>query len=115
MRLADALREVDGSNGEPLVLAEEQILPHRIAPEPAETSRPWWPWALAGLAIAVAAMLAVRRAPRIVAGVALPFWVLCVVLAALLLFMWFFSAHPFGRGQHHLLLFNQLRDQTRCD
>src|SRR3546814_11052495 len=54
MRLADALREVDGSNGQPLVLAEEQILPHRIAPEPAETSRPWWPWALAGLAIAVA-------------------------------------------------------------
>src|SRR3546814_9746534 len=50
MRLADALREVDGSNGQPLVLAEEQILPHRIAPEPAETPRPWWPWALAGLA-----------------------------------------------------------------
>src|SRR3546814_1884186 len=39
MRLADALREVDGSNGQPLVLAEEQILPHRIAPEPAETSQ----------------------------------------------------------------------------
>src|SRR3546814_3222831 len=63
---------------------------------------------LAGLAIAVAAMLAARRAPRIVAGVALPFWVLCVVLAALMLFVWFFTAHRFGWTNHNLLLFNPL-------
>ncbi|MFC3717044.1 DUF4105 domain-containing protein [Luteimonas soli] len=108
MRLADALREVDGSNGQPLVLAEEQILPHRIAPEPAEAPRPWWPWALAGLAIAVAAMLAARRVPRIVAGVALPFWTLCIGLGALMLFIWFFTAHRFGWANHNLLLFNPL-------
>src|SRR3546814_4938004 len=53
-------------------------------------------------------MLAVRRAPRIVAGVALPFWVLCVVLAALMLFVWFFTAHRFGWANHNLLLFNPL-------
>ena len=108
MRLADALREVDGSNGQPLVLAEERILPHRIAAEPAEAPRPLWPWTLAGLAIAVAATLAARRAPRIVAGVALPFWGLCIVLGALMLFIWLFTAHRFGWANHNLLLFNPL-------
>src|SRR3546814_14970409 len=63
---------------------------------------------LAGRASAVAAMLAARRAPRIVAGVALPFWVLCVVLAALLLFVWLFTAHRFRWTHHNLLLFNPL-------
>lgn len=108
MRLADALREVDGSNGQPLVLAEEKILPHRIAPEPAEAPRPWWPWMLAGLAIAVAVVLAARRAPRTVAACALPLWGLCVVLGALMLFLWIFTAHRFAWGNHNLLLFNPL-------
>lgn len=108
MRLADALREVDGSNGQPLVLAEERILPHRIAPEPAEAPRPVWSWMLAGVAIAVAATLAGRRAPRVVAGVALPFWGLCVLVGALMLFIWFFTAHRFGWANHNLLLFNPL-------
>ncbi|WP_417472618.1 DUF4105 domain-containing protein [Luteimonas mephitis] len=108
MRLADALREVDGSNGQPLVLAEEKILPHRIVPEPAEAPRPWWPWMLAGLAIAVAVVLAARRAPRTVAACALPLWGLCVVLGALMLFLWIFTAHRFAWGNHNLLLFNPL-------
>lgn len=108
MRLADALREVDGSNGQPLVLAEEEILPHRIAPEPAEAPRQWWPWALAGIAIAIATLLAARRAPRAVAAAALPFWSLCIVLGALMLFLWIFTAHRFAWGNHNLLLFNPL-------
>ena len=108
MRLADALREAKGSNGRPLVLAEEQILPHRIAPEPAEAPRPWWPWALAGVAIAVIVLLAARRAPRVVAAAALPFWGVCTVLGALMLFIWIFTAHRFGWANHNLLLFNPL-------
>ncbi len=108
MRLADALREVNGSNGQPLVLAEERILPHRIAPEPAEAPRPWWPWSLAGLAIAIATLLAARRAPRAVAAAALPFWSLCVVLGGLMLFLWIFTAHRFAWANHNLLLFNPL-------
>lgn len=108
MRLADALREADGSNGQPLVLAEERILPHRIAPEPAEAPRPWWPWALAGLAIAAVTVLAARRARRAVAACALPFWSLCVVLGALMLFLWIFTAHRFAWANHNLLLFNPL-------
>jgi len=108
MRLADALREATGSNGQPLVLSEEQILPHRIAPEPAEAPRPWWPWALAGMAIAIATLLAAPRAPRVVAAAALPFWGLCTLLGALMLFIWFFTAHRFGWSNHNLLLFNPL-------
>ncbi|HVI57441.1 MAG TPA: DUF4105 domain-containing protein [Luteimonas sp.] len=108
MRLADALREVHGSNDRPLVLAEERILPHRIAPEPAEASRPWWPWALAGLAIAAAALLAARRRPRAVAAVALPFWGLCIAVGALMLFLWFGTQHRFAWGNHNLLLFDPL-------
>ena len=108
MRLADALREAKGSNGQPLVLDEEQVLPHRIAPEPPSVPRPWWPWALAGVMIALAALLAARRAPRAVAAVALPFWGACAALGALMLFIWFFTAHRFGWANHNLLLFNPL-------
>ena len=108
MRLADALREVDGSNGQPLVLSEEQILPHRIAPEPAEAPRPWWPWALAGLAIAITFQWVARRSPRAVAAGALPVWGLCVVIGALMLFLWTATAHRFAWGNHNLLLFNPL-------
>jgi Domain of unknown function (DUF4105) len=108
MRLADALREVDGDDGRPLVVAEQRILPHRIAQEPAEFERPWWPWLLCGLALAAVASWATARAPRVAAAVALPFWVLCVVLGALMLFLWGFTAHRFAWGNHNLLLFNPL-------
>ena len=108
MRLADALREVHGDDGRPLVSAEQRILPHRIAPEPAEFERPWWPWLLCGLALAAVVSWATARVPRAVAAVALPFWVLCVVLGALMLFLWGFTAHRFAWGNHNLLLFNPL-------
>ena len=108
MRLADALREVKGSNGQPLVIAEQRILPHRIAPEPAEFQRPWWPWLLCGLAIAAVVLWATPRAPRVVAAGALAFWTLCIVLGALMLFLWGFTAHRFAWGNHNLLLFDPL-------
>ncbi|MCW5581853.1 MAG: DUF4105 domain-containing protein, partial [Luteimonas sp.] len=108
MRLADALREVNGSNGKPLVLSEQRLLPQRLPPEPAEFLPPLWPWLLAGLAIGVAAMLAARRAPRAVAAGALPLWGLCTVLGGLMLFLWLFTAHRFAWGNHNLLLFNPL-------
>ena len=40
MRLADSLREAKNSDGRPLVQAEVELLPHRIAPEPPEKPRP---------------------------------------------------------------------------
>lgn len=108
MRLADALREVDGSNGKPIVLSEQRILPQRLPPEPGEFLQPWWPWLLAGALIAITALWAARRAPRVVASCALPFWGLCSVLGGLMLFLWLFTAHRFAWGNHNLLLFNPL-------
>src|SRR5690606_19096192 len=52
MRLADALRDVRHPDGRPLVVAEEELLPHLLPPEPGEAPRRWWPWLLAGLALA---------------------------------------------------------------
>ena len=45
MRLADNLRDMRLADGRPLVAAEEQLLPHRIAPELADPSTAWWPYA----------------------------------------------------------------------
>src|SRR5690606_27028567 len=61
MRLADALAGIHLEDGRPLVMATEEVLPHRLAAEPSEAPRPWWPWLLAGLAAAVAIRLAGTR------------------------------------------------------
>lgn len=108
MRLADALREVNGSDGKPLVRSEQRLLPHRIAPEPAEFRLAWWPWLLCGFLIAAVAVWAARHRPRTVAAVALPFWALCTILGVLMGFIWLFTAHRFGWSNHNLLLFNPL-------
>ena len=104
MRLAAALDEVRRPDGRPLVAATETLLPHRLAPEPPEAPRPWWPWLLAGLAIAVALRWLGARAPAIVAGLALPWWTLCGVLGLLLAFLWGFTDHRFAWANQNLLL-----------
>jgi len=108
MRLADSLREATGTDGRPLVVSEQQLLPHRIAPEPAEYARPWWPWALWGIAMALVLIVIGRKAPRVVAALALPFWTICGLLGALMLFIWFGTAHHAGWANQNLLLFNPL-------
>jgi len=108
MRLADSLREATGSDGRPLVVDEQTLLPHRIAPEPAETARPWWPWLLWGLAVAVATLGVGRGAPRVLAAGALCWWTTCTLLGLLMLFIWFGTAHRAGWANQNLLLFNPL-------
>ncbi|MCD9031434.1 DUF4105 domain-containing protein [Luteimonas sp. Y-2-2-4F] len=108
MRLADALREVRRADGRPLVSAEAEVLPHRLAPEPPEAPRPWWPWAGAGLALAAAVLWGARRAPRAAAAAGLAFWSLCALLGAAMLFIWLFTAHRFGWSNQNLLLFDPL-------
>jgi len=108
MRLADSLREVKLADGRPLVLGEEPVLPHRLAPEPAEAARPWWPWALTGIAVALGLLALGARAPRVLAGVALGFWLLAGLLGALLLFLWFGTAHRAAWGNQNLLLLDPL-------
>ncbi len=107
MRLADSLREVRNSEGRPLVQAEQQLLPQRLAPEPKEKQRSWWPWLLVGLAVA-AALHAARRKPRLIAAFALPFWLFCGVAGALLTFLWGFSEHQAAWANRNLLLLNPL-------
>jgi hypothetical protein len=107
MRLAESLREARNSQGRPLVLAEETILPHRIAPEPAERARRVWPFAVLGLALAGAA-LALRRRPRLLAGLAVALWLACGLGGALLAFIWFGSGHQAGWANRNLWLLNPL-------
>lgn len=108
MRLADSLREAKNAASRPLVQAEEALLPHRIAAEPAEAPRRWWPWLIAGLAIAAVLVLAGRRHPRALAAAALPFWLLCAIAGGLLVYLWGFSEHWAAWRNHNLLLLNPL-------
>src|SRR5690606_1418177 len=108
MRLADVLTRIELDDGRPLVAASEQLLPHRLAPEPPESRRPWWPWLLAGLALAAAIRVAGQRRPRLLAGLASGFWILCSALGAVMLFLWLGTEHRFAWGNHNLLLFNPL-------
>lgn len=108
MRLAASLREARRPDGRPLVVAETVILPHRIAPEPAETPRRWWPYALSGLALAAGILALGRRRPRLLAAAALPLWTLCGALGLLLAFIWCCTIHRAGWGNHNLLLLDPL-------
>ena len=105
MRLADALREVQ-VDGRPIVVAEESVLPHRIAPEPADAPRATWPWLLAGIALA-AALIAARRT-RFVAGFAFAFWLVSGLLGLLMLYLWLGTAHEFAWANRNLLLVSPL-------
>jgi len=107
MRLADSLGEVTLADGRPLVASTEQILPHRLPPAPAEQPRPWWPWLLAGMAIG-AGMLLLARKQRLLAAVAGVFWLICGLLGALMLFLWFGTEHRFAWANENLLLFDPL-------
>ncbi len=107
MRLADSLRQVHNSEGRPLVQAEQELLPHHLAPEPAEHGRQWWPWLLAGLAVA-ALILRGRGHRRAIAGFALPFWLFCTIGGLLLAYLWGFSAHQGAWANRNLLLLDPL-------
>ena len=108
MRLADSLREATNSDGRPLVGSEQVLLPHRIAPEPAEFARPWWPWLLSGLAAGLAVLLLGRFVSRGLATTAIAIWAVCTLLGLLMLFIWFGTAHRAGWANQNLLLLNPL-------
>ncbi|WP_345777785.1 DUF4105 domain-containing protein [Lysobacter sp. ISL-52] len=107
-RLADALREAKNDQGQPLVQAERELLPHRIAPAPEATPLPWWPWALVGLVFGVALAWIGDRSPRVLAFAALPLWGVLGLVGAALLYLWFGTGHAYGWGNRNLLLFNPL-------
>ncbi|WP_218569525.1 lipoprotein N-acyltransferase Lnb domain-containing protein [Pseudomonas sp. Hp2] len=107
MRLAESLAEARNSEGRPLVQSTQELLPHRIAPEPPDQARSRWPWLLAGLVVA-AGVLALARRPRLLAGLAIPFWLACAIGGGLLIYLWGFTAHQAAWGNRNLLLLNPL-------
>ena len=108
MRLADALREAQ--NG-----ARPSAGPRRPAhaaaplpPEPQDGPPRWWPWALAGIALGIARSGSAAAGRARWRPIALPFWLLSGVLGALMLFIWFGTAHRYGWANHNLLLLSPL-------
>ncbi len=108
MRLAESLRNMRREDGRPLVAQETVLLPHRLAREPPEAPRNWWPWAFAGLAGAIAIHALARRRPRAAAATGLVFWSVCAVLGLVMAFIWAGTVHRFGWYNQNLLLFNPL-------
>jgi hypothetical protein len=108
MRLADSLDEARLADGRPLVVSEQVLLPHRVAPEPPERARPWWPWLLAGLALAALVLAMARRVPRALGAFAGIAWVATGLLGALMLFLWLGTEHRFAWANENLLLFDPL-------
>jgi len=107
MRLADALRQVHNSEGRPLVQSEQRLLAHRIAAEPKERARQWWPWLLVGLALA-AGVMALRTRPRLLAVLATPFWLLCGIAGGVLVFLWACSDHHAAWANRNLMQLSPL-------
>ncbi len=108
MRLAESLRDVRLPDGRPLILSEEDVLPHRIAPEPVEFLPVWWRWFLAGLTIAGLWSALRARMPRTAAGLAMVFWGIGGVLGSVMLAIWLGTEHRFGWANHNLLLLSPL-------
>lgn len=108
MRLADALRDARNGHDQPLVSEEVELLPHRLAPAPRDLPRPWWPWLLAGIVIGAGLAWLGSHRPRLVAGIALPFWTVSGLAGAMLLFIWLGTAHHFGWANQNLLLASPL-------
>lgn len=108
MRLADLLRHTRLPDGRPLVLAETRLLPHRLGEAPSHAPRPLAAFALTGLLLATALYALGRWLPRLVTALALGFWLLCSALGALLLYLWFGSAHWAMAANQNLLLLNPL-------
>lgn len=108
MRLAASLREIRHEDGRPVVRSEHEVLPHRLRPEPVEGIQRWWLWALSGLLVGGALAWAGRRYPRGTAALALPFWALSGTVGALLLFLWWGTAHRFAWANHNLFLLSPL-------
>jgi hypothetical protein len=109
-RLADILGEARNNAGRPLVRVREEILPHRIAPEPDARALRWWLWGLCGIAIAIVIVWMGRRdaGSRVLGAILLPFWSIAGFVGALLLFLWLGTAHVMAWANHNLFLLNPL-------
>ena len=61
-----------------------------------------------GFALAVGVLVLGRRRPRLLAALALPFWLIAGLLGCVMLFLWFGSEHTFAHRNENLLLLSPL-------
>mgnify|MGYP002780792842 FL=1 len=108
MRLADSLRTVRRADGRPIVASEAELLPHRLAPEPAEMPQLRFEALVVGLASAFALLWLGARAPRAVAALAGAFWLFAGLAGVTMLFLWFGSGHDFAWANENLFLLSPL-------
>jgi len=108
MRLRDSLREVRLPDGRPLVASESQLLPHRLSMPPDEMPKVQSKAFFLGLMLALAALGLGRRQPRVLAALALPFWLLAGVAGSVMLFIWLGTAHVAGYANENILLLSPL-------
>ena len=108
MRLADSLRTLERADGRSIVASEAEVLPHRLAPEPAEMPQLGFEAAVAGFVLAFGLLWLGRRAPRAVAAFAGGFWLLAGLAGTTMVFLWFGSGHDFAWGNENLFLLSPL-------
>lgn len=107
-RLHDTLATLHTARGTPLVLGEQQLLPQRLPPAPAEFPA-WRTWFVAaGLIAAMLLLLGARLAPRTTALGAGAIWLTCGLLGCGLLALWAFTTHVAIHGNENILLTSPL-------
>ena len=104
MRLADSLRTAVNRDGRPLVAEEITLLPHRLAPEPAEAPRRQWPWLLTGVCLAGLLYASARRHPGLYRVVRSGFWLTTGMLGVVMALLWGLTDHTAGWANRNLLL-----------
>jgi len=107
-RLADSVATVTRTDGRPLVSHAEELVPHRLGPPAELRVLPVWGCLAVGLLVALAILVVGRRHPRAVAAVAVPFWLMCGTIGAVLLYAWLGTEHWALWRNANLLLFNPL-------
>ena len=108
MRLRDSLREVRRSDGRPLVSSEQALLPHKLQLPPSEMPR-WRAVALfAGLAAALAIAWLGKRRPRLIAALAMPYWLVSGIAGVVMLYLWAATAHVAAHGNENILVLSPL-------
>ncbi len=112
-RLADALEDARTPEGAPLVIARIDVLPNRLGLERAAAPSHRTRFAMAGLALALALAILLRRgAARIERGMGTVLagivWCFCGLGGLFLLALWLGTAHVAAWGNENLLLFDPL-------
>jgi hypothetical protein len=84
------------------------LLPHLLQLPPEEL--PGWKTAalFIGLAAALATAWLGRRRPRLVAALAMPYWLVCGLAGVVMLYLWAATAHVAGHGNENILVLSPL-------